>query len=341
MISDDALAGWIPLFLSRDDQPEVEWGYMGGERFTEPFCQGTLQKLASRPFNQLFRQQSGLDLLLERAQSHPGLPLEGIIFHMSRCGSTLAAQWLAALPDSVVLSEPEPLDAVLQSHYADTEPMRAMLSAMGQPRRENDRRLFLKTDCWHMAQIDRLLSAFPGTPWIFMYRDPLEVLVSHQRMPGWLVVPGSLSGHGLHPPEELMCNPLGNAAWILSAILQRASEAMARHGNGLLLNYSELPQALESRLAAHFGIDLNALDAAALRTVTNRHSKRGHQAFVSDAAEKRAAADSVIVDLAARWLNGPYQKLEQQRLDSASLQEICADGGRRRSAHKAETGCPA
>ncbi|MGR9014739.1 MAG: hypothetical protein ACU83U_13965, partial [Gammaproteobacteria bacterium] len=87
MTAIDTLAGWIPLFLSnRDNRATVDWGYMGQERFTQPFCQQTLQKLASRPFNQLFRQQSGLDLLLERAHSHPGLPLNGIVFHMSRCG---------------------------------------------------------------------------------------------------------------------------------------------------------------------------------------------------------------------------------------------------------------
>jgi hypothetical protein len=115
MNNSDTLSGWLPFFLSaHEGQRQVEWAYMGQERFTEPFFLDTLQILLRRPFNQVFRQQSGLDLLLERAQSHPGLPLKGIVFHMSRCGSTLAAQWLAALSDSVVLSEPEPLDTLLQ-----------------------------------------------------------------------------------------------------------------------------------------------------------------------------------------------------------------------------------
>ncbi|MBZ0091999.1 MAG: sulfotransferase [Sulfuricellaceae bacterium] len=314
MTVEDSFAGWIPLFLSaRGGRAAVEWGYMGGERFTEPFCHDTLQKLASRPFNRLFRRHSGLDLLLERAHGHPGLPLKGLVFHMSRCGSTLAAQWLAALPDSVMLSEPEPLDTLLQwpPHDGGTETVRALLAALGQPRREGDRRLFLKTDCWHMAHIDRLLAAFPGTPWVFLYRDPLEVLVSHRRMPGWHFVPDSMAGHGLHPPDELRSYPLGHGAWILSVVLEQARQAMVRHGNGLLLNYSELPEALEARIAGHFGVDLSDLEQEPLRAVSRRHSKQGHAVFQADATEKRAAADMEILELAARWLDEPYQLLEQ------------------------------
>jgi len=314
----DTLSGWIPLFLSiRDHQPTLDWGYMGRERFTEPFCQDTLQNLASRPFNRLLRRQSGLDLLLERARSHPGLPLKGMVFHMSRCGSTLAAQWLTALSDSVVLSEPEPLDTLLQwpKPYSDMETVRALLAALGQPRRESDRQLFLKTDCWHMVHIDRLLTAFPGTPWVFIYRNPVEVLVSHQRMPGWHLVPGSMTGHGMQPPDEAMNNSLGHGAWVLSVILDQARQATERHGNGLLLNYSELPEALESKLAAHFGLDLTGLSSENLRAVAGHHSKQRDTTFHPDSAEKRAAADAHILDLTDRWLNKPYQLLEQLRLN--------------------------
>jgi len=317
MSGSDAMTGWLPFFITtHGEQKQVEWGYMGKERFTESFFLETLQVLLRRPFNQAFRRQSGLDLLLERAQSHPGLPLKGIVFHMSRCGSTLAAQWLAALPDSVVLSEPEPLDTLLQwpAPFSDTETIQALLSALGQPRRESDRRLFLKTDCWHMTHIDRLLMAFPHTPWVFLYRDPVEVLVSHQRMPGWHMVPGSMAVHGLHPPAELWNNPLSNGAWILSAMLKQAGQAMERHGNGLLLNYSELPEALETKLAAHFGMELTTSDIQTLRPITTRHSKRNHAVFLVDTAEKRAAADSVILELTERWLNEPYQALEQLRM---------------------------
>lgn len=320
MTAVDPLAGWVPLFLSsRGSQAAVEWGYMGNERYTEPFCQGTLHKLAAKPFNQLFRRQSGLELLLERAHTHPGLPLGGMVFHMSRCGSTLAAQWLAALPDSVVLSEPEPMDTLLQwlTPYAGdsgAEYIRALLAAMGQPRRDGDRRLYLKTDCWHINHIERLLAAYPDTPWVFLYRDPVEVLVSQQRQPALYLIPGSMNAHGLNPPAELHSDPLGHGAWILSTILDTARRAMERHGNGLLLNYAELPQALETGLAVHFGVDLTGADREALVAASGRHSKQQHLAFQPDAAEKRAAADERVLALSARWLDAPYRALERLRM---------------------------
>ncbi|WP_054773676.1 hypothetical protein [Methylogaea oryzae] len=194
------------------------------------------------------------------------------------------------------------------------EYLRALLAAMGQPRRDSDRHLYLKTDCWHIGHIDRLLAAFPGTPWAFLYRDPVEVLVSQQRQPALYLVPGSMNAHGLAAPAELHTDPLGHGAWILSTILDTARQAMERHGDGLLLNYAELPQALESRLARHFGVDLAAADKDALRAATERHSKQQHLMFQPDTAEKRAAADERVLALSARWLEEPYRALERLRL---------------------------
>jgi len=320
MMGGDTFAGWIPLFI-RGARAEVEWCYMGRERFTEPFCHETLQKLAQKPFNQMLRRKSGLDLLLERAHSHPGLPLKGMIFHMSRCGSTLAAQWLAALPDSVVLSEPEPLGILLQSipQGGDQAALSALLSAMGQARRDCDRSLFLKADCTHMLNIDRLLTAFPGTPWIFLYRDPVEVLVSHQRKPIWMQMMETMFACGHFPPEEFCRDPESSVAWILSVVLKQARQAMQQHGNGLLLNYAELPHALDA-MARHFGIDANMLDAETSNAVTGRDAKQPNELFQPDSTNKRTCADSNILDLAARWLDEPYQLLEKMRLDGVAAQ---------------------
>ena len=311
----DSLAGWIPLFLSTvDGKRTVDWAYMGEERFVEPFCHDTLHRLAARPFNRLFRRQSDVDLLRQREIGHPGLPLAGIVFHMSRCGSTLLSQWLAALPDSVTLSEPEPLDTLLQwpASEGDAETLRALLAALGQARRPDDRRLFLKTDCWHLLHADRLLAAFPGVPWIFLYRDPVEVLVSHARQPGWQCVPGSMAAHGLAAPEEVMSRPLAHGAWILSLILARARIALEIHPKGISVNYADLPVAMTDLLPRHFGIAPETA-ATALATVGDRHAKRRHETFRPDGEDKLAAADGEIRDLAERWLAAPYRALETLR----------------------------
>lgn len=314
----DPLAGWIPFYLKRG---EVHWGYMGPERFVEPFSENTLQKLAGRPFNQLLRQRTGLEVLVERAASHPGVPLRGLVFHISRCGSTLAAQILAALRDTVVLSEPVAFDTLLQwlaatpPSDADHGPvlLRGILSALGQARRPEDRRLFVKTDCWHVCHIDRILSAFPGVPWMFLYRDPVEVLVSQARMPGQFIVPSALRKHGLIPPEPLLTRPLEHGAWVLGQILHGAAAALRKHPGGMPVNYRELPAALHTRMARHFQRHPGEQEAEAWRAVSARDAKNPRQPFRPDSAGKLAGADDAIRQIAARWLDAPYAELERLR----------------------------
>ena len=56
---------------------------------------------------------SALEELNERSA---GLAPSLFLFHVSRCGSTLISQMLAALPQNVVISEAGPMDAILRSH---------------------------------------------------------------------------------------------------------------------------------------------------------------------------------------------------------------------------------
>lgn len=115
MKSDDPFAGWVPIrVVESSTPPEVEWCHLGTERFTDPFFQQTIERRLRDPFPLLFRRRSPLDDLSARAVEHPGLAPSGFVFHMSRCGSTLVAQMFAALATTVVISEADPIDAVLR-----------------------------------------------------------------------------------------------------------------------------------------------------------------------------------------------------------------------------------
>lgn len=319
----DPLHGWIPLYLK---QAQVHWGYMGNERFSEPFCLDTLQRLANRPFNQLLLQSTNLELLVERSTTHPGLPLGGIIFHMGRCGSTLVAQALACLSDVVMLSEPPALHTLLGwlVNAPELDPtagsafLRGLISAMGQPRRSSDQRLFMKTDGFHICHCDRILAAFPDVPWIFIYRHPLEVLVSQSRRLNAFTVPGALVDHGVIPPAEVFSTLMEHTAWILSQTLQAAIDAFHRHPHGLLLNYSELPNALDTRILPHLHLSLQAADLAPWQAIRSRDSKHPQRVFSPDSAEKQTSAGSDVRAAAQRWLEAPYAELERLRLQQES-----------------------
>ena len=125
------------------------------------------------PFNRVFRYRTGLHDL-DRAGGNGGhIAPSGFIFHMSRCGSTLVAQMLAALPDSVVISEAAPIDAVVQLG-------RGLLGRRcGAGAASHDRRLrpparrptrstyFVKLDCWHTLALPLFRRAFPLCPGYF------------------------------------------------------------------------------------------------------------------------------------------------------------------------------
>lgn len=354
--SADEWSGWIPFGLTaRTGQAVVEWGYMGRERYTDPFFETTVQYLLRRPYNQVFRRQTGFDHLLARAETHPGLPLHGLVFHMGRCGSTLVAQALAALPDSVVLSEPESLNTLLKWLAAlpagqedlSASALRALLAALGQPRRAGDGRLFLKAACWNITQAERILAAFPGTPWLFLYRDPVEALVSQRRALDPSLMAGALSQAGFPFSEEDQADPLAYAARVMGGVLDAAGQAMARHPGGMLLHYRELPAALETRLASHFQLDLSPADQAAFRACASRDAKYPQQAFQDDRAAKQAAADATLHALAARWLDTPYAQLERscvQFLGLGCMQEDASStgcgAGLPLPAWKAKSQCP-
>jgi hypothetical protein len=106
------LARWTPV---RSDfsgpAPAVDWADLSAERFAEPFFDQTVANWASGPrARRLVR--TGLEALAA-LDSEPSLEPAGMIFHLSRCGSTLVSRLLGTLPGVVVVAEPAPLNALL------------------------------------------------------------------------------------------------------------------------------------------------------------------------------------------------------------------------------------
>src|ERR1700729_4602893 len=89
----------------------VDWADLSAERFDEPFFGQRVAWWATGPgARPLVR--TGLDAFLA-LDSEPSLDPAGMIFPLSRCGSTLVSRLLGALPGVVVVAEPSPLNALL------------------------------------------------------------------------------------------------------------------------------------------------------------------------------------------------------------------------------------
>jgi hypothetical protein len=334
-----SLHGWSPIRVLRDEQGRwvVEWCRMGEIRFTEPFFSQTIDRALRHPFNRAFGPRTPLDALGSLYADVNARRPDGIIFHVSRCGSTLAAQLLAALPGSTVLSEAQPIDDVLSANARDdtasdawrVERLRWVVAALANSVPTRRGRFFLKMDAWHAVDLPLIRRAFPGVPSILLYRDPLEVLVSHAREPGWFMVPR----HG----QRLLALSLDQALALPQAeyrarVIRRLLDAMSSDDDprGRFVNYSELADAAPSYIPRLFGADVAPDELPDLGPAARRDAKRQHQAFTPDTAEKQHAATAEIRRAADAWARPVYDALELRRaqraagpVQSAASNETC------------------
>ena len=102
-LSAAGLRGWTPVRVwGEGSASTVEWAVIDGA-FTEPFFEETLGSVMTEPFAAAFRRVTPIAALadpdVEAAAARP----TGLIFHTSRCGSTLVAPALASLAGKLVL----------------------------------------------------------------------------------------------------------------------------------------------------------------------------------------------------------------------------------------------
>ena len=320
--SGHSLAGWVPVrWHWQAGQPQLAWCDLGDLRLSAPFFAQTVQDAQDR--SRTLRRTSA-ETLARWSHDGPGAEPGGLIFHLSRCGSTLAAQALAASPENIVLSEPEVMDTVLRAGTimpAVTDEQRAhwlrgLARAYGQRRFPEERRFFIKFDTWHILDFAVIRQAFPGVPWVFLYRDPVEVLVSQLTETSGRMLPGPLSAIWLQMPllEALQTPQEDFCARALGRIVEAALEATARDPLGRLVNYSELPGALETVIAPWFGVDLSDADRDRMRQATRYHAKSpGRVVFQADSARKQRDANAGLRELAQRWVGSGYARLEESR----------------------------
>ncbi|MDQ3278877.1 MAG: sulfotransferase, partial [Bacteroidota bacterium] len=153
---------------------------------------------------------SDLDMMLQWAKDIPFLPVTAIIFHVSRCGSTLLSQLLAADEKNSVLSEVPFLDAMLRLPYQRNDVtssqaeayFKAALSYYSRPRAAGQERLFIKADSWHLHFYPQLRRLFPAVPFFLLFREPVGVIRSQQRQRGIQSVPGMIEPEVLQLTAE-------------------------------------------------------------------------------------------------------------------------------------------
>ncbi|MEE2777812.1 MAG: hypothetical protein VYE73_13740 [Acidobacteriota bacterium] len=199
-----------------------------------------------------------------------------------------------------------------ESEERQIQMLRATVAVFRRELCREGEQLLLKLSSWNSTCLDLYRAAFPGTPQVFIYRDPVEVLVSllsgrpewldfeairrrlraerQDRFTKWFAQAGD-------PDEQPLPQYLGR---LLGEICRWISEE-----KGILcVSYADLPGAIVTDIAPHLGLRLSGRAAQQVLDATtwNTKSMARASAFESDSRKKREGADASVRRAAASFV---------------------------------------
>lgn len=314
----DLLAGFVPYKLFRDENEVFcHWLYTGGNRFHEPFFDETILRCrVDFSNNRRFKSISAMPMLPEWASHFSSAKPEAIIFHLSRCGSTLLTQLLTLDEQNISLSEVPFFDELLRLPVQQpgfsletTEVwLKAAFQFYGRPKTATENRVFIKTDCWHIFFFETWRKLFPEVPVVLLYRSPDEVLRSQQKRRGMQAVPGLVepSIFGIAESEIRYEDFDHYFSMVMQNILCRFLEVSEKDGRVVLANYNEGMINVMKRIGHASGISWDNDLLLKMEERSRYHAKYPGQAFSGDAP---SGQEALHLDQCMQY----YQQLEEKR----------------------------
>jgi len=317
---------WFPInFVFTPTTVSVEWMDFGSMEICDPFFYQTIQRLR-RLEPPAGEETTSLSTLLGIAEGLPAVQPAGVIFHVSRCGSTLLANVLRINPRTVALSEARPVGLFFRPHILRRSPFpeegwdetrRMLLDAVLRiygARAGYDSSLIIKCHAVNLLQMAWIRSVWPEVPFVILIRDPLEVMVSNFALPaGWmrwsrspatarLVFGWNEREIGDMSIEEYSARGLGRFFDSIREALDQKCK---------LVDYSDLSAVMFDRIAEFIGLKVLPSDSATFTEVASVYSKdpTRSRSFERDVNRKRAEATDFARLCANRWARGPYELL--------------------------------
>lgn len=315
------LVGWTPFqIVPQPDNIYVHWIQLGDLHFADPFFGQTVERRLQDPARQVVT--TPITALAEVAGLAQSLPPGAFVFHCARAGSTLLANAFRVLPGNLVLAEPQPINQLMGApHRHQPEGpwpawLRDLLACLGQPRRPGERRSIVKFNSLATLDGARLTAVFPRVPALFLYRHPLEVMVSAlESPPVWLKLQNDLEGAArrLSLPAEALASL--SQEDFCGLALKKIFEAALAQDHWLFVNYRDLSPKTLPALTAQLGIADENPPVGALEAVFRQDAKSiDGEAFSADAARKQKQASPAVRAACEKHLEAAYQDLETRRL---------------------------
>ncbi len=310
----DEIASWIPWKLSGT---LCEWIYTGDKKFTEPFFSDTISVCKNFSENRSsYKVIADLEIMSEWSGTINHINPSAFIFHTSRCGSTLLSQMLSLDEANIVLSEVPFFDELFRLPYKNSidtiivnKYLNAAIKLYGRKTSRDETRLFIKTDSWHLHFHEQLRNLFPGIPFILLFRNPPEVISSHQKQRGMQSVPGiiELEVFGFSKEQIMETNLDAYMTNILEGYFKKMIEISKADSNTLLCNYNEGINNILKKINSFLNLKITTANENLMHERVRFHAKHPQQLFTEDQKEFNAP-DFMIPVLEL------YEKLENMRL---------------------------
>lgn len=312
---------WLPYNIRYDEtQLVVDWCNIAEDRLKDPFFDQTIHRLlrftSDRSRSTLFETLANINS--KKIARRP----TGFIFHISRCGSTLIAQMLASLRQVVVFSEPAILETLLRNAYSSVSTSNEqkqwlfeniIQAFLGYKADWQD--AFIKFSARAILDYPLITQAYPSLPCIFVYREPVEVLVSLIGTQADQLPPGLDKASLLNDDSQTISRMRPAEFWARVLANQCAAALeMCGGSQSLLVNYSQLPEIVWTDIVNFFGIVLSVEDVEHMREKLTRSAKAPRKLFSDDRANKHDAATREIHEFVDRFVQPYYHRLETIRM---------------------------
>lgn len=260
-------------------------------------------------------------------------------FHESRCGSTLVANAVAAMDSTKHRSYSEAgppafaMNSVCGKNFSRctleqaAQVLKDVIYLMSRSNDALEERVFFKFQSATTKNIQVFQKAFPEIPWLFVYRDPVQVMMSHIKDDPDLKGRANCLRSHRSPPDEIISTAAGHGVKVknlkmeeycavhLAAITESAVASL--NDIGIPVNYESLPDILHTTILPRIlGRTLTEEEVSNIQKISQNYSKgvgHKHQEFKADSEAKEKAASTEIKAAATKFLQPSFESLSQHR----------------------------
>lgn len=300
---------WLPVSYKESKQ-EVVWLPALG-RPVQSYFSDYVSENRGGLLAALVKPKTWLKDMLEMAHEVIASVPSGFVFHLSRCGSTLVSRSIAISESCRIIAESELFTSVLQDQQLDEQQrnkaLKLMVALQGRLRGK-EQHLVVKWNAWDLRFIQQIKQLYPCTPLVFLTRQPLDILASHQKSAGWHMVPLekqlSLFGWSLAQCEGEL---LQYQQRVLQQLMQWMLHCSALQ-QALVIDYQQIPEAVEDQILPFFSLSFSNAELQMMKRSQLRYSKNPQQLFQPDSWKQHHFADSQV-QMLTQQLSPLYHRL--------------------------------